>query len=101
MALRVNLFHRHVRDTILILEEGNLPHPRCPHCGIQLTWEALNGRHTTTAQCAKGAEMKRRRLGVEEMRDSMATAFQAYSRPLESVIYFKFLGRIMMDLDDD
>ena len=29
-ALRVNFFHRHVRDTVVILEEVNLTHPRCP-----------------------------------------------------------------------
>ena len=27
-AMRVHFFHRHVRDTVIILEEGNLPHPR-------------------------------------------------------------------------
>ena len=27
-AMRVNLWHRHVRDTVVILEEGNLPHPQ-------------------------------------------------------------------------
>ena len=29
MAMRVHFWRRHVRDTIIILEEGNLPHPRC------------------------------------------------------------------------
>ena len=28
--MRENFLHRHVRDTVVILEEGNLPHPRCP-----------------------------------------------------------------------
>ena len=27
-AIRVHFWHRHVRDTVVILEEGNLPHPR-------------------------------------------------------------------------
>ena len=26
-VVRVNFLHRHVRDTVIILEEGNLPHP--------------------------------------------------------------------------
>ena len=28
-AMRVHFWRRHVRETIIILEEGNLPHPRC------------------------------------------------------------------------
>ena len=31
-VMRVHLWYRHVRDTVVILEEGNLPHPRCPLC---------------------------------------------------------------------
>ena len=27
-AMLVNFWYRHVRDTVVILEEGNLPHPR-------------------------------------------------------------------------
>ena len=26
-SMRVNFWHWHVRDTVVILEEGNLPHP--------------------------------------------------------------------------
>ena len=58
----VHFLRRHVRDTVIILEEGNLPHTHCPCCNILVPWKALNRRHITTAQCAKGAEQKRRRL---------------------------------------
>ena len=30
-AMWLHFWHRHVRDTVVILEEGTLPHPRCPH----------------------------------------------------------------------
>ena len=33
-AMRFHFFHRHVRDTIIILEEGNLPHPWRPQCDM-------------------------------------------------------------------
>ena len=56
MELRVYFFHRHVRDTVLILEESNLPHPQCPCCDMLVPWKAFNGRHTTTSQCTKGAD---------------------------------------------
>ena len=28
---------------MVILEEGNLPHPRCPLCDMLVPWRALNG----------------------------------------------------------
>ena len=61
----------------------------------------LNGRHITNAQCTKGLEQKRRRLAAEEMREIMERAFQAYSRTLELVTSFKYLGWIMAASDDN
>ena len=66
--MRVNFWHRHVKDTVVILEEGNLPHPRLPLCGMLVPWKALNGTHRRTAQCNRGAERKRRQLATEEER---------------------------------
>ena len=60
--MRVHFVHRHVQDTVVMLEEGNLPHPRCPRCDMQVPIKALNGRQLGTAQCKNGAERKRRRL---------------------------------------
>ena len=56
--MRVHFVHRHVQDTVVMLEEGNLPHPRSPRCDMQVPRKALNGSHLGTAQCAKGAEAK-------------------------------------------
>ena len=33
-AMRLHFLHRHVRDTVVILELGNLPHPQCPCCDM-------------------------------------------------------------------
>ena len=30
MAMQVQFLYQHVLDTVVIMEEGNLPHPRCP-----------------------------------------------------------------------
>ena len=68
MAMRVHSLHYRVRDTMIILEEGNPPHPRCPRCNILVPWKSLNGQHITTDQCIKGVEQKRRRLTEEDMR---------------------------------
>ena len=45
----VHFLHRHVQDTVVIMEEGNLTHPRCPRCDLQVPRKALNGRHLGTA----------------------------------------------------
>ena len=61
-AMWVHFLHRHVRDTMVVLEEGTLPHPWCPQCNILVPWRTLNGIHPATAQCARGAERRRRKL---------------------------------------
>ena len=82
---RVKIPRRHVRDTVIILEEGNLPHPRCENCDMLVPWRALNGRHKDTAMCRSGAERKRLRLAEAEIRESTDMAFEAYREQLESV----------------
>ena len=49
-AMRVHFWHRHFRDTVVILEVGNLPYPWCPLYGMMVTWKALNGTHRRTSQ---------------------------------------------------
>ena len=62
-------------------------------------WRALNGRYLVTAQCAKGAERKLQRMEEEKMREIAERDFQAYERPLETVISFKYLGQVLMAVD--
>ena len=76
--MRVHFLHRHVLDTVVILEEGNSPHPRCARCDMQVPRRALNGRHLGTVQCTKGAERKRRRLAETETWENSERAFKAY-----------------------
>ena len=65
-----------------MLEEGNLPHPRCPRCDLQVPRKALNGSHLGTAQCKKGAEQKRRWLAEKETQENSKWAFHAYRKPM-------------------
>ena len=53
-AMWVHLVHRHVQDTVVMLEAGNFPHPRCVRCNMQVPRKALNVRHMGTAQCVLG-----------------------------------------------
>ena len=100
-AMRVHFVHRHVHDTVVMLEEGNLPLPRCPCCNLQVTRKALNGRHLGTLQCKKGAERKRRRLAKTETRENAERAFHAYGKPMEAVSEFRYLERLLTATDDD
>ena len=84
-AMRVHFVHRHVHDTVVILEEGNLPLPRCPQCDLQVSRKALNGRHLETNQCKKGAERKQRRLAAAEVKTTSEKAFHAYRDKMRAV----------------
>ena len=63
--IKVQFWHRHIRDTVVILEEGNLLQPWCPLCDMLVPWKALNGTHRCTAQCNPCAEWKRQKLSAE------------------------------------
>ena len=97
----MHFVHRHVQDIVVMLEEGDLPHPRCPQCDLQVLRRALNGRHLGTAQCKKGAERKRRRLLETKTRENLEGAFHAYGTLMEAVLEFRYLGRILTATDDD
>ena len=100
-AMRVHFVHLHVHDTVVMLEEGNSPHPRCTRCDMQVPRKALNGRHLGITQCAKGAERKRRRLAETETRENLELAFSAYGQPMETVTEFRYLGRLLTATGDD
>ena len=90
-----------MRDIIIILEEGNLPHPRRTNCDMFVPWRALNGRHKSTEMCRSGADRKRRRLAEAEVRDSTEMAFEVYGQQIQSIPRFKYLGRVLTEGDDD
>ena len=93
--------HRHVHDTVVILEEGNPPLPRCPRCDLQVSRKSLNGRHLETNQCRTGAERKIRRLAAAEGEAATERAFHAYGKRMQSVTEFSYLGRILTSTDND
>ena len=100
-AIQVHFEHRHVHNTVVMLEESNLPLPRCPRCDLHFARKALNGSHLGTLQCKKGAERKRRRLAEMETRENAERAFHAYGRPMEVVLEFRYLGQLITATDDD
>ena len=93
--------HQNVHDTVVILEEGNLPLPRCPQCDLQVSRKALNGRHLGTNQCRTGAERKIQRLAAAEGEAATERAFNAYGKRIKAVKEFRYLGRILTSTDND
>ena len=57
--MRVHFWRRHVRYIVIILEEGNIPHPRFTNCDMFVPWRALNGCHKSKEMCRRGVEKKR------------------------------------------
>ena len=51
--LRVHFAHQKPQYSIVALEEGNQPHPRCPKCDMFVPQEALNRAHPTLAMCRR------------------------------------------------
>ena len=100
-AMQVHFLHRHVRDTVIILEEVKLPHPECPCYDMLVPRRDLNRRHLVTSQCVKGEERKRRRLAEEELWKSLKRSFQAYVEPLETVMCFNYMRRVLTAGGDD
>ena len=56
--LRDHFAHRHMRDMVVILEEGNYPHPNYHRCDMFVPLGVLNVRHPTTDLCRRGEERK-------------------------------------------
>ena len=64
-------------------------------------WRDLNSCHKNTEMCRGGAEKKRRRLAEAEVRGSAEMAFEVYGEQLQTVPWFKYLGRILAEGGDD
>ena len=101
MGLRVHSMRYHLKETVVIMEEGNIHYPRCPRCDMLVPWAALNSQYLNTAQHANGGERNRRRLSVEEYRAGTEASFQLYGFLLTNVAAFKYLGRILRARDFD
>ena len=85
----------------MILEEVNLPYPRCPKCDMFVYQQSFNSRYPINSLCQEGKERKRKRLGTEEVEAGVSVALTACGRPLTEVPSFKYLGRILSVSDDD
>ena len=83
---QIHFVHHHMQYKIVIMEEGNLPHNRCPAWDMIIPWADLNRCQSNTTLFMQGAERKMWRLEEEEARAGAATTFQAYDQKLDSLV---------------
>ena len=100
-SLRRHFLHRHVADTLVILQEGSHPLPRCELCDMFVPASALSSGHQRTAYCRRGADAKRRRHVLQDLRRADEIVFTACGVPLDRVSVFKYLGRVLSESDSD
>ena len=63
--------------------------------------KTLNGRHTESARCKKGADRMRQRKAIEKIQHARKVVISIGDEPLESVTQFRYLGRPITFSDDD
>ena len=80
-----------MQDTIVILEEINLPHLHNPECDVFVLWKALNSLHLNMYLYARGGDRKCCGLAEEETQTGSVIDFQSYDHPLSNVMRFKYL----------
>ena len=100
-ALRRHFLYRHPQDSLVILEEGSHPLPRCELCGMHVPYSALNGRHRHSRTCREGVDRRRQRNAMMEAKRAMDIQFTAKGSQLERVPTFRYLGRPLSMTDDD
>ena len=99
--LRMHFAHQHPRYSILIPEEGNQSHPRCPQCDMFFPQEAVHWAHPTSSMCRRGSKRKQQRLVSMETEERIGRVFLSYGTLLVAVPSFRSLGRMLLSYNND
>ena len=78
--LMTHLMHRHVKENIVILDEGNHPIPICNMCDMFVPWKEPNSWQYHTDMCNWGSEQKRCQIAAEVARGRYEIAFMIYGK---------------------
>ena len=68
---------------------------------MQISFAAINGRHYVTALCKDGVARKAQHVAAKRAHLALRQTFTAYSKELERVEVFKYLGRLLAYDDND
>ena len=96
--LRQHFQKRHVEDTIIIRQEGQLP--RCNRCGL-FSRVANTQAHIDSKACKDGTTRRQIILQARRQEQATTTKFQVDGQELKKKSQFKYLGRVLDDQDDD
>jgi exonuclease III len=96
--LRLHFRTRHLEDTIIIEEEGQLP--RCDLCGFFGNAVGTDS-HKETVDCKKFAERRRQHFQAKRQESAREVSFTVNGTSINRVSEFKYLGRILEESDDD
>ena len=97
----VQFYHWHPWYSIVILEEVNQPHPRCPQCATFSPEEALNHVQPTSVMFWRRTEKNLQRLVVDDTEERMERVFLEYGTPLTAVPLFKYFGKMLLSSEND
>ncbi len=95
--LRCHFRDLHPKDTMEIPREGNFPW--CEHCTMQC--DLRYSRHIHTQVCSLGVEQRTQRDLAILAALALRKLFHVEGEVLEKVDFFRYLGRILAQDDDD
>ncbi len=95
--LRRHFWDLHPKDTVKILREGNLP--QCERCTIQCNPQYP--LHIHTQVCLLGAEQRTQQDLAVIAALALRKLFHVEGEVFEKVDFFRYLGRILAQDDDD
>ena len=97
-SMRIHFRLRHIEDTIVIDQEGQLP--QCRLCGFFGSRTDSDG-HRESLVCQKFAERRRQYFQAQRQARAKEVTFQVGGQELNRVNRFRYLGRVLDEDDDD
>jgi len=87
----------HPLDYVVVKKEGR--YPRCPHCNMQVNPRVLT--HINTKECRIGSARHHQRDMAVRSALALCQQFTVHGDVLERVKVFRYLGRLLLQDDDD
>ena len=82
--IQLHFMHRHVEDTIAVLNEGPGPHPRCKQqCDMFIPQDLITAGHLSAAMCKRRAEKICHRLSAITIQVTAGVEFQDWENILD------------------
>jgi len=98
LGMRRHFRQRHIMDTIVIEEEGQLP--QCRWCGL-FGRNVLKQSHTESNDCSDFSVKRKRFYRAIRQESAKDVEFNVGGQVLKKSRQFRYLGRIIDDEDDD